>query len=211
MLNKPIQYLALGDSYTIGEQVLLQESFPYQLVQLARRKGLAVSAPEIIARTGWTTDELLQAISTHIFSPVYDWVSLLIGVNNQYRGWTTEHYEKEFTLLLKQAISFAGGDASRVVVLSIPDWGVTPFAEGRNRELIRTEIDNFNTINQQLALKQAVGYINITPGTREASNDPGLLASDGLHPSAREYRRWAEAVLAYLSQKGGGSMPSALR
>ncbi|MCU0384400.1 MAG: GDSL-type esterase/lipase family protein [Flavihumibacter sp.] len=196
-----IRYLALGDSYTIGEQVLLTESFPYQLVQLARRQGIALAAPEIIARTGWTTDELQAAMETYQFQPPYEFVSLLIGVNNQYRGRTTEEYALQFKQLLDQAIVLAGGISQRVVVLSIPDWGVTPFAADRNREEIAAAINCFNEINQQLASEQAVGYIDITPGTREAATDSSLLAADALHPSPKEYRRWAERLLSYLSQK----------
>lgn len=196
-----IRYLALGDSYTIGEQVLLTESFPYQLVQLARRQGLDLAAPEIIARTGWTTDELQGAMETYQFQPPYDFVSLLIGVNNQYRGRTAEEYAHQFKQLLVHAIALAGGVHQQVVVLSIPDWGVTPFAADRNREEISAAINCFNEINQQLAKEQAVGYIDITPGTREAATDSSLLAADALHPSAKEYRRWAERLLPYLSQK----------
>jgi lysophospholipase L1-like esterase len=206
-----IRYLALGDSYTIGEQVLLTESFPYQLVQLARQQGLALAAPEIIARTGWTTDELQAAMEAYQFQPPYDFVSLLIGVNNQYRGRTTEEYAHQFRQLLIQAIALAGGVPQQVVVLSIPDWGITPFAVDRNREEITAAINCFNEINQQLAGEQAVGYIDITPGTREAATDSSLLAADALHPSAKEYRRWAVRLLAYLSQKYGGSIPSARR
>ncbi len=201
MHNNMIRYLALGDSYTIGEQVLLTESFPYQLVQLARQQGLTLAAPEIIARTGWTTDELQAAMEDYQFQSPYDFVSLLIGINNQYRGRTIEEYAHQFRQLLNQAIALAGGVHQRVVVLSIPDWGVTPFAADRNREEIAAAINCFNKINQQLAREQAVGYIDITPGTREAAADSSLLAADTLHPSAKEYRRWAERLLSYLSQK----------
>jgi lysophospholipase L1-like esterase len=199
-----IRYLALGDSYTIGEQVLLTSSFPYQLVQLARKNGMAMAAPEIIARTGWTTDELQAAMEDYQFQAPYDLVSLLIGVNNQYRARTTEEYADHFKQLLARAFELAGGVKERVLVLSIPDWGVTPFAADRNRKEIAYAIDRFNEINQQLAGEQAVGYIDITPGSREAATDSSLVAADGLHPSAKEYRRWAESMFAYLSQKKGG-------
>ncbi len=199
-----IRYLALGDSYTIGEQVLLTASFPYQLVQLARKNGMAMAAPEIIARTGWTTDELQAAMEDYQFEAPYDLVSLLIGVNNQYRARTTEEYAVQFRQLLARTVELADGAKERVIVLSIPDWGVTPFAADRNRKEIAIAIDCFNRINQQLAGEQAVGYIDITPGSREAATDSSLVASDGLHPSAKEYRRWAESMFAYLSQKNGG-------
>lgn len=206
-----ISYLALGDSYTIGEQVPIADSFPYQLVQLLRGAGWPIAAPEIVAKTGWTTDELLSALEQTRLLPPYDLVTLLIGVNNQYRGWSTETYAIEFVRLLKMAIEFAGGSTERVLVLSIPDWGFTPFAEGRDRPAITTEINQFNKINKQLTDQQAVYYLDITEGTREALSNPALLAPDGLHPSGLEYARWARGLFSYLSQKYGGSMPSARR
>ncbi len=193
-----LTYLALGDSYTIGESVLLTESFPYQAVQALRKKGMGIAAPEIIAKTGWTTDELQQAINAHTFSPSYDFVTLLIGVNNQYRGYPVERYATEFEMLLKQAIQYADGHASRVVVLSIPDWGATPFAEGRDRAQIAREIDAYNAINKRISGQYKTHYIDITPGTREAATDNSLLAGDGLHPSGKEYKRWAEKVAAII-------------
>jgi lysophospholipase L1-like esterase len=191
-------YLALGDSYTIGESVLLTESFPHQAVQALRQKGMNVTAPEIIAKTGWTTDELQTAINNHKFLPEYDFVSLLIGVNNQYRSYPVEQYEKEFEVLLKQAIKFAGGDAGHVVVLSIPDWGATPFAEGRDRQQIATEIDAYNAINKKISEHYNVHYTDITPGTKEAATDNTLVAADGLHPSGKEYERWAQKVAKHF-------------
>ena len=187
-------FLSLGDSYTIGESVLPQESFPYQAVQLLRNAGYNFNSPEIIAKTGWTTDELQTAINNHQFLSKYDFVTLLIGVNNQYRGRTVENYEPEFESLLKQAIHFAGNDTDHVFVLSIPDWGVTPFAEGRDRKRITKEIDEYNNANKIIAKKYNVTYIDITDDTREAANDATLLAADGLHPSAKEYKRWADKL-----------------
>ncbi|MCG7858493.1 SGNH/GDSL hydrolase family protein [Flavihumibacter sediminis] len=188
-------YLALGDSYTIGEQVSIFESFPYQLVQLLRAEGKYFSAPEIVAKTGWTTDELQQGINNTKLLPAYDLVTLLIGVNNQYRGRTADNYEVEFLSLLDQAIRFAGNQPGNVVVLSIPDWGVTPFAAGRNREAIRKDIDDFNRINRDKSRLLKVHYADITAGTREASTDLSLLANDGLHPSGKDYARWAKMVM----------------
>lgn len=188
-------YLALGDSYTIGEQVSIFESFPYQLVQLLRAAGKYFSAPEIVAKTGWTTDELQQGINNTRLLPRYDLVTLLIGVNNQYRGRTADNYEVEFLSLLDQAIRFAGNQTGNVVVLSIPDWGVTPFAAGRSREAIRKEIDEFNRINRDKSRLLKVHYADITAGTREASTDLSLLANDGLHPSGKDYGRWAKMVM----------------
>ena len=194
MSQKNMSYLALGDSYTIGEGVPLYESYPYQAVQLLRKRGVNIYAPEIVAKTGWTTDELQAAINTAKFLPLYDLVTLLIGVNNQYRGKSAEVYAEEFETLLKQAIAFAGNDKGRVVVLSIPDWGATPFAEGRDRAKITAEIDAFNVINRKISSKYKVHYIDITPGTRLAAQDPTLVTKDKLHPSGKEYTKWAEKL-----------------
>lgn len=193
-------YLALGDSYTIGEQVMIWESFPYQLVQLLRKKSLHFAAPEIIAKTGWTTDELLAGIEKMELLPAYDLVSLLIGVNNQYRGRATENYSNEFTALLKMSIQFAAGKPQQVVVVSIPDWGVTPFAAGRNRQEIAEKIDAFNAFNKSIAMDHGVHYVDITPGTREAATRKELLANDGLHPSSVEYARWADKISSIVTR-----------
>jgi lysophospholipase L1-like esterase len=166
------------------------------------RSSHDLASPRIIARTGWTTDELEEGIvaanNETALQPSYDFVTLLIGVNNQYRGRTVENYRTEFEELLKKAIGYAGNRRERVVVLSIPDWGVTPFAEGRDRGQIAREIDLYNTVNKEIATKYRVHYIDITPWTREAANDPGLLAADGLHPSGKEYLRWAERIVPYF-------------
>ena len=187
-------YLALGDSYTIGESVPLQENFPYQTVHLLRQKGLHFSAPEIIAKTGWTTDELLEAMEEHHFLTNYDFVSLLIGVNNQYRGWPIEVYEKELEKLINKAVVFAGNEVHRIAILSIPDYSATPFGQSLNKEKISLEIDQFNSINKRLAEKFHLHYIDITAGTREAVYDKELIAADGLHPSEIEYSRWADKL-----------------
>ena len=192
--EKTYTYLALGDSYTIGEQVPEGYNFPNQVIRFLNEKGIAFQAPTIVAKTGWTTDELQNGIDKATLNGHYDFVSLLIGVNNQYRGWPKEKYATEFESLLKQAIAFANNNGSHVIVLSIPDWGITPFAEGRNRTEITKEIDDFNSINEQLALSYQVHYIDITPGTRKAADDASLLAADGLHPSAKEYSIWAQEV-----------------
>ncbi len=192
-------YLALGDSYTIGEQVPFADNYPNQAVQLLRKDGYAFMAPEIVARTGWTTDELQTGINTHIFQPVYDFVTLLIGVNNQYRGRPLEEYEEQFTRLLDQALRFAGNRKDRVAVLSIPDWGITPFATNKNALKIGQEIDRFNEVNQRVSAASGIHYIYITGLTREAAQDPSLLAPDGLHPSGKEYQRWAEKVVTFFS------------
>ncbi|MBS0027869.1 SGNH/GDSL hydrolase family protein [Chitinophaga sp. 22321] len=196
----PIKYLALGDSYTIGEQVAGNERFPVQTAQLLRQQGLQVDEPLIIATTGWTTAELEEGIKAANITETYDVVTLLIGVNNQYRGQYITDYTAEFTLLLKKAIAFAGNRPSHVVVLSIPDWGVTPFAADRNREQIATEIDDYNAVNKRIAEEMQVPYLNITHFTREAVHDPELVAADGLHPSGKDYSRWAHALAPLLQQ-----------
>lgn len=192
--NKPYTLLSLGDSYTIGEMVPSEENFPNQVRRLLNQKGLATEPPRIIAKTGWTTDELQDAINKEQLSPRYDFVTLLIGVNNQYRGRSATDYAPEFESLLQQAIRFAGNRPSHVIVLSIPDWGVTPFAKERNSKSISREIDAFNRINKQLSDRYHVNYIDITPGTRLAATDSTLLTADGLHPSGKEYTKWAGQV-----------------
>lgn len=187
----PLQYLALGDSYTIGESVDYDLNFPSQTAALLRRSGLNIADPAIIAKTGWTTDELINAIANANLSEQFDIVSLLIGVNNQYHSYPIEKYREEFESLVKTALSLAGNLNSRVFVLSIPDWGVTPYAAGRDKYKIATEIDAYNAINKSIAEFYKVSYIDITPETRKASSNIFLLASDELHPSALAYTKWA--------------------
>lgn len=193
-MEKVFTYIALGDSYSIGECVLLYQSFPYQIVQLLRKKGISFSAPEIIAKTGWTTDELSAGIAECQFLPYYNYVTLLIGVNNQYRGRTVEEYKLEFEGLLKQAMHLVDGKKERVIVLSIPDYSVTPFACSLNKEKVIKEIDLYNSVNKAVSIQYKVNYIDITPDTRMALNDPSLLTSDQLHPSGKAYKKWAEKV-----------------
>ncbi|TCD12793.1 SGNH/GDSL hydrolase family protein [Pedobacter frigidisoli] len=196
-----ITYLALGDSYTIGESVKQAESFPYQLQSLLKDKNIDVAAPKIIATTGWTTDELQRAIKTENLNQTFSFVTLLIGVNNQYRGYPISTYKKEFSELLQKAIAFANGDITRVFVVSIPDWGATPFGKnsGKNPQAIASEIDAFNAANQEIALAAGVSYTNITPASRNATTDPSLVANDGLHPSGKMYSEWASALLPKVS------------
>ena len=187
---KMIRYLALGDSYTIGESVAEHERWPNQLTGLLRTNDISTEVT-LIARTGWTTDELWQGIQAREINPPYDLVSLLIGVNNQYRGLDIDEYREEFIFLLNKAIEYAGGDAKRVIVLSIPDWGVTPFAKSRDSKEIATEINLFNSVNREESEKAGVYYVNITPSSREAVTDSALIAADGLHPSGKMYAEWA--------------------
>jgi lysophospholipase L1-like esterase len=154
-----------------------------------------ISDPQIIATTGWTTDELSRGINAADPHGPYALVSLLIGVNNQFRGRDINDFREQFAELLKRAVSLANNDVSRVIVLSIPDWGVMPFAEGRDRNAIGEQIDQFNAFCREECEKHKVTFIDITPISRRAKNDPDLIARDGLHPSGRQYRLWAEAAL----------------
>jgi lysophospholipase L1-like esterase len=194
----PIQYLALGDSYTIGESVRAPERWTTQLAALVESapgfEGRRVDVAHI-AKTGWTTDELWQGMQARTIEPPYDLVSLLIGVNNQYRGRDINEYREQFAFLLGKAIEYAGGDPQRVIVLSIPDWGVTPFASERDTAQIAREIDAFNAVNQAETEKAGAHYIDITPISRTAVTDPTLIAEDGLHPSGKMYTAWAELAL----------------
>lgn len=199
-MSQSYSYLALGDSYTIGENVPIYDSFPYQTVQLLRKAGYSLYAPEIVAKTGWTTDELQAGIANNKLLTQYDIVSLLIGVNNQYRGRSLQEYTEHFEALLKQAITLANNKHTHVFVLSIPDWGVTPFAKDRNSATIAHEIDSFNAVNKLFTEKYNVNYIDITPGTRLAANDTSLLAGDQLHYSGKEHLNWAEKLSLKIQQ-----------
>lgn len=192
--------LALGDSYTIGEGVDAEQRWPIQLQRELQEAGIPLESVQIVARTGWTTDELRSAMDATTLLPRYDLVSLLIGVNNQYRGRPAEEYETEFAELLRRAIRLAGEDPQRVLVLSIPDWGVTPFAEGRDRTEIGTQIDAFNSINQRVSNAADVHYVEVTEISRRASHDAALVASDGLHPSATMYGLWVERAGVIVSR-----------
>jgi lysophospholipase L1-like esterase len=199
-------YLALGDSYTIGEGVAASERWPNQLADMLRKNGIDVGEPEIVAKTGWTTDELSAAMDAHTFSPPYRLVTLLIGVNNQYRGRDLDNYRVEFRKLLERAIDLAGKDPSKVVVVSIPDWGVTRFGQGSGRDTaeIARQLDAYNAANAQIAKMLHCGYVDVTTVSRQAGNQAAMLVSDGLHPSPKMYTAWSERILpvakAALSQ-----------
>ncbi|WP_108470592.1 SGNH/GDSL hydrolase family protein [Rhodanobacter thiooxydans] len=186
-------WLALGDSYTIGEAVAAHQRWPAVLAQRLRQAGTPIDEPQIVAITGWTTDELAQGMDAALLAPPYDLVTLQIGVNNQYRGRPADDYRNEFTSLLARAITLAGARAARVVVVSIPDWGVTRFAreQGRDRRLIATELDSYNAIASDASSRADVRFVDITGISRQ---HPELLADDGLHPSAAQYALWAAAI-----------------
>jgi lysophospholipase L1-like esterase len=190
----PLRHLALGDSYTIGEAVAAAERWPAVLAQRLRQAGVDVGEPQIVAVTGWTTDELAQGMDAAALLPAHDLVTLQIGVNNQYRGRGLDEYAVQFGALLERAIALAGGRAGRVLVVSIPDWGVTRFAreQGRDAARIARELDDFNACARDLAASRGVRFVDITPISRR---HPDMVAADGLHPSAEQYALWVEAIL----------------
>jgi lysophospholipase L1-like esterase len=192
---KKLTYLALGDSYTIGQSVKEEERYPMQLAEKLRPLGQDINHVRIIAKTGWTTDELQAGIDNSDLTAdsTYDLVSLLIGVNNQYRSRPVESYKPDFTGLLSQAIAFAGGNKDRVFVVSIPDYAFTPFGNGRTD--ISEGIDAYNAANREITEAMGVRYFDITPISREGLNDPTLVASDGLHPSGKQYAQWVSGML----------------
>lgn len=191
------RYLALGDSYTIGEGVPADGTWPFQLAAALRAQGIALADPQIIATTGWTTDELAAAIDEAAPQGPFALVSLLIGVNNQYRGRPLAEYRQQFEQLLQRAIALAAEDPARVLVLSIPDWGVTPYARdnGRDAAQVALEIDDFNAAARACCGDYGVAFVDITPVSRDGGDQPAMLVDDGLHPSAQMYRRWMEVAL----------------
>jgi lysophospholipase L1-like esterase len=189
------RYLALGDSYTAGEGVVPRLGFPVQLANLLGTRGKRVADPVIIARTGWTTEELNAAIDANPPEGEFDFVTLLIGVNDQYRDGEAEEYREDFRESLQKAISFAGGRAARVIVMSIPDWGLMPYAEGRDRGSIATEIDRFNQVAREEAERAGARWVDITTFSRSVSHHEPMIASDGLHPSGMMYSEWARLIL----------------
>lgn len=199
-----MRYLALGDSYSIGEGVTDAGRWPVQLATALRAHGIALEDPSIIATTGWTTDELSAAMDAAEPLGTWDLVSLLIGVNNQYRGRALDEYREQFSALLDRAIALAGNTPSHVFVLSIPDWGVTPFAQNRDCAAIAHEIDAFNVAAHEVCNERGVAFIDITPASRDQGGDAKMLAADGLHPSAAMYARWVEVVLDRIRATSDG-------
>ncbi len=196
----PFTYLALGDSYTIGENLKQQDSFPFQLVSILSKSGIDFTPPTVIAKTGWTTSELLAAIDRTKLKSSYDFVTLLIGVNNQYRNESLSTYKIEFDKLLNLAIGFTGKHPWHVMVVSIPDWGTTPFAEGRDKVQIAKEIDSFNEVNKRISDQYNVGYLDITARSRADGMKPQNLTSDLLHYSPVEYTHWASEIADRISK-----------
>lgn len=197
----PLRFLALGDSYTIGEGVPPSERWPVQLVTQFREHGLLVDPPDIIAKTGWTASELLAGLEEKKPQGPYDLVSVLVGVNDQYRGYPLSEYVHALGRMFEQALALAGKEANRVVILSIPDWGVTPFAAGRDRRQIASEIDAFNAVKAAEATHRGFTFVDVTAQSRQAMQEERMLAEDGLHPSGAMYRQWATRILACLVER----------
>ena len=194
------KYLALGDSYTIGQSVAENERFPAQTISLLRAQNISIKDPQYIAVTGWTTANLISAINSQNPQGPFDLVTLLIGVNDQYQGVDTATYRTRFTQLLNKAVELAGAKASHVFVLSIPDYSVTPFVPQPDKARVRREVDWFNAINKHVTLQNNIAYVDITPSSRQAETNPTLIANDGLHPSGLEYKKWAEMVAPLVKQ-----------
>lgn len=196
-----LSYLALGDSYTVGESVAPEDRYPAQVMRALCAEGYSCGEqPDIIATTGWTTGDLLRAMAANKPASRYQAVSLLIGVNNQYQGRSQAEYRTEFTELLKQAIALAGDKPSHVLVLSVPDYSVTPFAQDRDTAYIARQIDSFNLINTGISAEYHVNYLDVTTESRKAAVDRSLIASDGLHFSGKEYGIWADLMMPVLKK-----------
>lgn len=189
-----LKYLALGDSYTIGQNVSAEERFPYLLVQDLKKQNISIQELKYLATTGWTTINLMNAINNEPLQSNFDIVTLLIGVNDQYQRMDTGGYRVRFSQLLAKAIELAANRPSRVFVLSIPDYSATPFVAPEDKERVRRQIDAFNAINKEITVSKKVAYVNITPLTREAANDSSLLSNDELHYSAKEHRKWVDLL-----------------
>jgi lysophospholipase L1-like esterase len=200
IIEDKVKFLALGDSYTVGESVVATERWPVQLMDSLNARGLEFADHKIIAVTGWRTDNLKEAIHDAKIKGEYTLVSLLIGVNNFYQGKTVENYKPEFEELLRTAIRIAGGITSRVFVLSIPDYGYTPFGKN-NQETISKGIDAFNAANQSITQNLGVKYINITDISRRGLSEPDLVAFDGLHPSGKMYAEWIQRIISEAKLK----------
>ena len=201
MGKKIYAYLALGDSYTVGESVSSNKSFPAQITKQLKKDLKANIELEIIAKTGWRTDNLLDALKVKSPQPEYDFVTLLIGVNNQYHGRPFLEYEKDFQKLLALALAFVDDDPSRVAVISIPNYAFTPFAKGRDLEKISSDIDSYNVFAKSTAEKKGVHFINITDITRRGLDEPNLIANDGLHPSGEAYALFTSRIAPFISAR----------
>jgi lysophospholipase L1-like esterase len=193
--NSNLRYLALGDSYTIGERVAIEDRFPHQLVSKLKYNDFSINFPVYVAQTGWTTNDLMAGIEAADLTGTFDLVSLLIGANNQFSGMTIEEYESGFESLLEKAIEFAGGDHSKVFIVSIPDYAYSIYGQSfPSPETISMEIDEYNVINKAIAAAYDIQYFDITPISREGLDIPELISQDNLHPSEEQYRRWVNLM-----------------
>lgn len=191
----PLRILALGDSYTIGEGVEADQRWPEQLAVRLRASGLDVPPPRVIATTGWRSDDLLRGIGRAELEPPYSLVTLLIGVNDQYQDYREKGYPQRFAAVLKRALELAGGDRKRLIVVSIPDYSVTPFARRMDRAKVSAAIERYNKVNRDIVARQGIVYVDVTEVSREAAGNSSLLVDDGLHPSGRMYARWVDRIL----------------
>ncbi len=203
------RFLALGDSYTIGEGVPATTCWPCVVARRLQADGVAVDEPQIVAVTGWSTDELATGMETATFRPPYALVTLLVGVNNQYRGRDLPNYRDEFATLLARAVTLAGNDGGRVLGVSIPDWGVTRFAkvEERDARRIGAELDAFNAAARGMVEGVGGCWADITPVSRRCGDARDMLADDGLHPSARQYALWADVITPLVHRMLGHPGP----
>jgi lysophospholipase L1-like esterase len=197
-----LRYLALGDSYSIGEGVDAADSWPHRLAARLQQRCGAPVAVEVIAATGWSADELLPAMAASVLVPPFDLVSVLIGVNDQYRGREVAEHLPHFNTVLTQAVGLADGDPGRVLVVSIPDWGTTGFGadDARGPALIAGQIDAYNAAQRELCRLRGIAYVDITALSRAAGADPAMLVADRLHPSGAQYARWLEPIAAAAAQ-----------
>ncbi|MBD3636263.1 MAG: SGNH/GDSL hydrolase family protein [Crocinitomicaceae bacterium] len=194
----PYTYLALGDSYTIGESVSESERWPVQLVSALNKKGIKVEEPRIIAKTGWRTDDMLNAAKSELDSTQqFEMVSLLIGVNNEYQGWAPEEFEPEFEACLDFAISKCKNGVKGVFVVSIPDYGYTPFGKKKQKQ-ISERLKIYNSICKKVSKEKGVTFYNITPISQSNPDDITLVAKDGLHPSGKQYGMWVDSFIDSL-------------
>jgi lysophospholipase L1-like esterase len=189
-----VRFLALGDSYTIGEGVAKEERWPSHLTRRLEREGFGITDVQLIAQTAWTADELADAIDEACPRGPFDLVTLMIGVNDQYRSRPVDVFSPEYERLLQWSIGFAGGRAGRAIAISIPDWGATPFARERDRSRIGREIDAYNARARELARRVGVAWVDVTPASRATLLEPALVTADGLHPSAQMHARWSELI-----------------
>lgn len=197
-INEPVRFLALGDSYTIGQSVDENQRWPVQLIDALKEEyGIQDAEVDIIARTGWTTGNLKAGIAQQLDKEKeYNLASLLIGVNNQYQGLDFNIYAPEFRELLDIAISAVGGDTGKVFIVSIPDYAYTP--SFRNDARVSREIDAYNAVNESIAREYGVLYFNITPISRNGLEVPKLVADDRLHPSGLQYTQWVSMMLPQI-------------